>query len=141
VAPRRPRWFPWEPRRLLLAGALIATMVAVTTATAGLLEVRELSGRLDRSPRLELGPDVSAAEAGAPQNILVIGSDRRPASRLPSFSDTLMLVRLDPGRGGTALMSIPRDLEATIRIPGRAPYRRQLSAPFASGWGSRSITS
>ena len=130
---RGPRWFPWDPRRFLLAGALIAGMVAVATATAGLLEVREITDRLDRSPRLELGPDVSAAEAGAPQNILVIGSDRRPGNRLPSFSDTLLLVRLDPRRGGSAVMSIPRDLRTTIRAPGRAPYTGRITEAYAAG--------
>ena len=47
--------------------------------------------------------------AGKPQTILVLGSDRRfqdVKEKNPVRSDTLLLVRLDPARGVTAVMSI-----------------------------------
>ena len=51
---------------------------------------------------------------------MILGSDRRPKDNVEggsgARSDTIMLVRLDPGKGATALMSLPRDLK--VQIPG-----------------------
>jgi polyisoprenyl-teichoic acid--peptidoglycan teichoic acid transferase len=71
--------------------------------------------------------------AGEPAIALVIGYDRRAneAADAPSRSDTLMLVRADPGRKSVSLLSLPRDLRAEIRCPGQAPYRDKINAAFS----------
>ncbi len=54
---------------------------------------------------------------GKPQTILLLGSDQRyrdTRNGTPGRSDTIMLVRLDPDRHATAVMSIPRDLKVDI---------------------------
>jgi LCP family protein required for cell wall assembly len=51
--------------------------------------------------------------------MLLIGSDRRKGdkSAYGARSDTMMLVRLDPSKNVTTVLSIPRDLQ--VSIPGR----------------------
>ena len=48
---------------------------------------------------------------------MVLGSDRRFAEgkKAASRSDTVLLVRMDPDKGATSVMSLPRDLKVTIR--------------------------
>jgi anionic cell wall polymer biosynthesis LytR-Cps2A-Psr (LCP) family protein len=56
-------------------------------------------------------------DAGKPQTLLILGSDKRYIDEVqgnPARSDTIILLRLDPGRGATAVMSIPRDLKVEI---------------------------
>ena len=70
-------------------------------------------------------------EPGKAQTILMIGDDRRKSEVVdakgkalkdppPTRSDTMILVRLDPSKGATALMSLPRDLVVDIPGHGRA---------------------
>src|SRR5256885_17158564 len=62
---------------------------------------------------------VDYVPTGKPQTILLLGSDRRFVdikAKNPVRSDTIMLLRLDPSKGATAVMSIPRDLK--VDIPG-----------------------
>ena len=133
---RRSRfpWFPWQPRQLAPAGGTIVGLVAIATATAGLLEVRALTRELNRSPALRPGPQITAAQAGKPQTILLLGSDRRFASgEEGAFSDTIILVRLDPSRGATAVMSIPRDLKARIEVAPGDVRLAKITEAFALG--------
>lgn len=57
---------------------------------------------------------------GGAQTILLLGSDSRKADRkygYPARSDTMMLVRLNPNKDVTTVLSFPRDLK--VQIPGR----------------------
>lgn len=63
--------------------------------------------------------------AGAPVNILLLGSDRRPGEQGPSRTDTVIVARVDPERKRVALLSLPRDL--IVEIPGYG-YSRINSA-------------
>ena len=119
--PPRLAWGMWK--RFALAGVLIVVMGATTTATAGLLEVRDLDEALSQGgskPALEV-PELTPAESG-PQTLLLMGSDVRKVDRergLKGNSDTMILVRLDPRQKATALLAIPRDLK--IDLPGINP--------------------
>jgi LCP family protein required for cell wall assembly len=53
---------------------------------------------------------------GQPVNVLLIGSDTRPAIGDKGRSDTLILVRMDSKRGFISMLSFPRDLY--VQIPG-----------------------
>jgi LCP family protein required for cell wall assembly len=86
-----------------------------------------ISGLLHPSRRVG-GPAGSTSAAGAPINILVVGSDTRafvqagsadaqafgPAGSSAGASDTIMLVHLDPTARTASLLSIPRDLWVPI---------------------------
>jgi LCP family protein required for cell wall assembly len=124
-------------KRFALAGVIITLLAAATVASAVLLEVNEAFKIFHRNTT-PLDPGVKGVladvEPGKPQTILVIGDDRRKAEALqkhppPTRSDTMLLVRLDPSKGATALMSLPRDL--LVNIPGHG--KQKLNAAFAYG--------
>jgi LCP family protein required for cell wall assembly len=54
--------------------------------------------------------------AGTPVTILLLGSDGRPGEEGPTRTDTVIVVRIDPGMRRAAMLSIPRDL--IVEIPG-----------------------
>ena len=71
-------------------------------------------------------------DPGEPQTLLLLGSDQRYIDKVqknPTRSDTMILVRLDPSKGATAVMSIPRDLK--VEIPGKGTDR--VNAAYALG--------
>jgi LCP family protein required for cell wall assembly len=71
---------------------------------------------------------------GQPANALVIGYDKRAdeADGTPSRSDTVMLVRADPGAKTISLLSFPRDLNVEIRCPDQGSYVAKLNAAYAA---------
>ena len=71
---------------------------------------------------------------GQPANALVIGYDRRAdeSSDTPSRSDTVMLVRADPGAKTISLLSFPRDLSVEIRCPDQGAFVAKLNAAYAT---------
>jgi LCP family protein required for cell wall assembly len=111
-----------EPReRSLLwkftaGAALMVLLTAAATATAGLLAIKDVAQRI---PKIAQDVPVAPTKPGKPQTILLLGSDRRYVDRNQkeaARSDTIMLLRLDPGQEATTMLSIPRDLKA--QIPG-----------------------
>jgi polyisoprenyl-teichoic acid--peptidoglycan teichoic acid transferase len=109
-------------KRFAAAAAVIIAFSAAATATAGLLQVDELGQaiRFKGSTIKGVDQEITRAEAGDPRTILLLGSDARWLDKqtgAPARSDTMMLVRLDPDKEATALLSIPRDLK--VEIPGR----------------------
>src|SRR4051794_35716720 len=122
-------------RRFALGAIVIAMLSGATVASAVLLEVGSVTSII-RANSVPLAPDVGKlledVAPGKPQTILVIGDDRRKIDvqqHNPTRSDTMILVRLDPKRGATAVMSLPRDL--LVDIPGHG--RDKLNAAFADG--------
>src|SRR5204863_328789 len=86
--------------------------------------------------RLNLRSELTAAEAGAPQPFLVIGSDARVADRrkrIRGNSDTMILVRLDPAKRASALLSIPRALKVTIDLPNGAVKTAKINNAYFEG--------
>ncbi len=67
-----------------------------------------------KAAEARLDPPTSAATA------LVIGYDHRAGDgSSPSRSDTMMLIRADPGTKTISLLSFPRDLDVPIYCPGK----------------------
>jgi LCP family protein required for cell wall assembly len=138
---------PRPGRGLLFRAAIGAFLIfvcsAATVASAGLLEVDQLIKivKSESAPIPGIESALDDVPAGKPQTILVLGSDRRFVDikeKNPVRSDTLLLVRLDPSRGVTAVMSIPRDLKVDI------PTRRglvtdKINAAYALGGPSLSV--
>jgi len=120
-------------RRLLVGALLIVFASATATAAAGFREVDRVVTAFRDGELLDLGRSLAEAEAGRPQTIMLIGSDERPRGS-PNFeararSDTILLVRLDPARGATAILSLPRDLKVTV--PGLGT--RKLNNAYEEG--------
>lgn len=125
--------------RGVVGGLIIAALTSAAVATAALLQVGDLVARL-RSGGANLSSEgITKAEAGAPQTILVLGSDRRFSDLkknnsylrrdAPARSDTIMLLRLDPAQAATSILSLPRDLK--VKIPGFGTDK--LNASYSYG--------
>jgi polyisoprenyl-teichoic acid--peptidoglycan teichoic acid transferase len=105
-------------KRFLIGSAIVVALTTIAVSAAILLEVAHLSEVITKHGHTipSLGGDVTQADAGSPQTIMILGSDHRKqdlAGDRP-HSDTIMLMRLDPDHPATTLMSIPRDLKVTI---------------------------
>jgi LCP family protein required for cell wall assembly len=115
-APPKPKRF-WL--RFTLASVLIIAVSAAATSTSILLYIDSIAHALSHNNVYanKLKKYISQVHGGAPENILILGSDKRAGPQEDSGrSDTTMLLRLDPDRNAIAVMSIPRDLKT--EIPG-----------------------
>ncbi len=116
---------------------LIVVASAAGSAAFAFNELDKIVAALGSGPKLELGEELALAESGQPQTIMLLGSDERaeavknanPGAYGEPRSDTVILVRLDPEKGATALMSLPRDLK--VEIPGHGTDR--LNAAYEIG--------
>ncbi|MCW3011167.1 MAG: LytR family transcriptional regulator [Solirubrobacterales bacterium] len=123
-------------KRFLLAALVIVMATSTAVATAALLEVKDSADIFERfsTPIAGITEEnvLDDVDAGGPQTIIVLGSDRRfvdIAAKTPTRSDTIILLRLDPDRGATAVMSLPRDLR--VDVPGYG--RRKINEAYALG--------
>jgi LCP family protein required for cell wall assembly len=129
------RW----PRRVL-----IATNLLVLVLLLGAVSVYGyVNWRLGQIHKIVIPSIAASAPAGAPMNILVVGSDSRAgdigsdAAQFGSAtdvagqrSDTIMLVHIEPASTSATLMSIPRDL--WVPIPGKN-YSQRINTTFDTG--------
>ena len=132
---------PELPPRLGLAmakrfviGAVVIVLLTTTAVASGvLLEVdKSIEVFQENSiPIPNIENELDKVDPGSPQTILVLGSDRRftDAKSDPVRSDTIIVVRLDPDKKSTAIMSIPRDLK--VEIPGHGEDK--INAAYAIG--------
>jgi LCP family protein required for cell wall assembly len=104
------------------AGAYLYLHESVAAVAPKSVEVKAAAKRLD------------VPLPGQPATALVIGYDHRAneAKGTPSRSDTLMLVRADPGGKTVSLLSFPRDLRVDIYCPGQATYRDKINAAYSN---------
>ena len=123
-------------RRLALGALLVVLSSASATAVAGFHEVDRIVNALEEGGEpLDLGDGLAVADAGKPQTVMIIGSDKRAKTAqdaklgLEVNADTVILVRLDPSRRAIALMSLPRDLK--VQVPGHGTDK--LNAAYALG--------
>ena len=115
--------------RFLMASMMIIVSMAAATSAYGLIFLSDFAEGLEGIPRVQrLLEDV---EGGAPQTILIIGSDLQPvgsSKKHTGLSDTTMLLRLDPDRNAIALFSLPRDLKVDIPGYGTAKLNEAYTA-------------
>lgn len=114
-----------KPRRYWLrfglAALLIVSVSAAATSIAILNYFDSVAKALSDNGAFNDKVDrfLSKVDGGEPQNILILGSDKRAGAEFvedPGRSDTTILLRLDPDKGAIAVLSIPRDLK--VEIPG-----------------------
>jgi polyisoprenyl-teichoic acid--peptidoglycan teichoic acid transferase len=123
--------------KMLIGCLMVVTAVAATVATGTLLEVKAFTDALKQSPQLQLGNELASANAGGPQTLLLIGSDKRAKGAIdgggPPHSDTMLLVRLDPNQPDTTLLSVPRDLKVRIHPDHGASSTQKINAAYSIG--------
>src|SRR5215213_10976112 len=96
-------------KRFALAAVVLVLLSTATTASALLLEIDSDVNTFEtaRGEKLEVN-GLDDVNAGKAKTIMVLGSDRRfNEKQKGSRSDTVMLVRLDPEKGATSVMSLP----------------------------------
>jgi LCP family protein required for cell wall assembly len=124
-------------KRFALGALVIVLCTAGAVATYGLLLVKDAADIFVRNshPIPGIVDALDGVAPGRPQTILVLGSDRRFVDiqqKNPTRSDTMLLIRLDPDKGATAVMSIPRDLKVDIKTP-RGIVTDKINAAYALG--------
>ena len=130
LRPPRPAWGIYK--RAALASVLIIISGAAAVSTAALLKVKDITDTIKQfQGHVHFDRNViTKAEAGQPQTILLVGTDRRYGqAKSAARSDTLMLLHLDPSQQATGVLSIPRDLLVTI--PGYGLSK--INAAYADG--------
>jgi LCP family protein required for cell wall assembly len=105
-------------RRIMVGTLVVASSLAIALAGGAYLDANQVVASLRaHTPGLVKAShelDVPVAHKAA--IALVIGYDHRAGveSSRPSLSDTLMLIRADPGTNTISLLSFPRDLDVPI---------------------------
>ncbi len=129
-------------KRFAIAGVLIvllcgAATAAVTVSTANRIadEVFPKLNQIHTPKGL-----ISSIYTGGPKTFLILGSDKRYGStniderEAGPHSDTILLVRFDPEQEQTSVLSVPRDLLVTIKMPdGEALYPQKINAAYTLG--------
>ena len=125
----RPRSRGGLAFRFFLLAVLVTGSVAATAAVAGLLQVQNLVNDISFNKAIQSNA-IKVPAAGAPQTILLIGSDHRAGEPFKlANTDTMLLVRLDASSSTINVMSLPRDLE--VDIPGYGTNK--LNAAYSEG--------
>jgi polyisoprenyl-teichoic acid--peptidoglycan teichoic acid transferase len=113
IIPDSRRGMLW---RFALGALIVIAFTATTTAVAGLLQFKQIATDIGISPSIK-NAQVTVADPGHPQTLLLIGSDHRIGEPFnAAHTDTMMLVRIDPDSSTINVLSIPRDLK--VDIPG-----------------------
>lgn len=94
------------------------------TSTAPAANEPEFTPTTEPTPQADgtVAPDGPTAtpfpewNGNVPVNILLLGVDSRPDDEDPPRSDTIIIVRVDPGEQRVDMFSVPRDL--LVEIPG-----------------------
>jgi LCP family protein required for cell wall assembly len=125
-------------KRFVLGAVLIVLASASATAVAAWHEVDKVVAAFKSTKHIAgIKSVITEANAGAPQTILLMGSDKRSKQSSDyrrgligkPLSDTMILMRLDPHKQATALLSLPRDLK--VQIPGYGTDK--LNAAYSLG--------
>jgi polyisoprenyl-teichoic acid--peptidoglycan teichoic acid transferase len=115
--------------RFLVLTIVVIGAVAATTAVAGLLQVQNLANDFGIHTAIK-SKAIKVPAAGAPQTILLIGSDHRAGTSFKTANtDTMLLLRLNGSSSTINVMSLPRDLE--VNIPGHGTDK--LNAAYSEG--------
>jgi polyisoprenyl-teichoic acid--peptidoglycan teichoic acid transferase len=125
--PERPPRVAFGVYKRVILGAILLILATATAGSAAVLltteKIVDILKKGEGGHSLKFHPRVlTAADAGKPQTLLVLGSDKRfhdprgPKKYSNARSDTIMLVHLDPHAAATTVLSIPRDLQ--VNIPG-----------------------
>ena len=136
--PKPGRMSPRRRRNLLRTLAIVLVLVVALAGAGALYGYRYADRLVGKGKRPVAG--LTPAGAGKAMNILLVGSDsrdglsRRQLGRIQTVevpgrrTDTIMILHLSPDRPKPVMVSLPRDLRATVN--GRT---NKINAAFAFG--------
>jgi LCP family protein required for cell wall assembly len=135
--PRRRRlWLGWTRRRWTLVVILGAIFLFVIWGVAGYLSVSsgvsDANKRLPKSVRPALTPDKGLLLSN-PTTILLLGTDHATGKggagrSADQHSDSITLLRTDPGHNRLYYLSVPRDLQT--EVPGYGQQKINAAMQF-----------
>jgi LCP family protein required for cell wall assembly len=129
--PRRGiRAWPWK--RIIAIGVPVVFLLFAGWLYLGYRsfsnEIANANKRLNRATLRTLKPAGNILTS--PQISLIMGSDSRGSNAISGArSDSILLVRTDPGKHLVSMLSVPRDLD--VPIPGHSTNK--INASFAYG--------
>jgi len=126
--PKKKRYW-W---RFSLATFIIVAVTAAATSSAVLLYINSIAEAIGTKENKHLTAEVEEVvqkvHGGAPETILILGSDKRPEFEEEfGRSDTTILLRLDAGKNLISVMSIPRDLKVELPFFGPEKFNGAYS--------------
>ena len=132
AAPPRPKRSHWLRNLVLLAVAYVALAVGTTVQPLPIpfTSVHASVPFPGGAPMLFGLPD-------RPFTVLVIGLDRRPTETGPSRTDTVLLVRIDPGAHKASFLSIPRDSLMEVPLDDGTYTRDRINTAYVFDWSSK----
>ncbi len=118
--------------RFAVGAVIVIAFTATTTAVAGLLQFKQLTGYIGLTRSIPHA-NVVIPNPGNPQTIMIIGSDHRAGEPFSAaHTDTMMLMRLDPNSSTINVLSVPRDLK--VQIPEGGTFATdKLNATYSVG--------
>ena len=140
---RKPRRRRTWPQRLLLTFNVLVALVCFAAAGGLLYVFRQTTNvaRFNLSTTLN-----QTTRKGEPENFLLVGIDSAAGINpndpinigrgATNNTDTIMILRVDPGSDKAQLLSLPRDL--WVRIAG-TDYHEKINAALATGGPQRLI--
>ena len=131
TAPREPWWRRLTWKRVLLGIAGFVVFWTLLSLILFFISAHIQSQNVSDATRASL--DKSGNLLTSPNNILLLGSDKRPGEKDRGRADTIMLMRY--GGGKAARLSIPRD--TLVDIPNHGPSK--INAAYAIGGPSLMI--
>jgi LCP family protein required for cell wall assembly len=81
---------------------------------------------------IKAGPILKVPDPDKPAIALVLGYDRRAGETDRGRSDSMMLIRADPGTDTVSLLSLPRDLQVDVRCPGQNYGLNKINAAYST---------
>src|SRR5574339_575317 len=145
--PRPPQARPSRPKLrsqlLFVVGILVLTMGAFYTALVVATQIDRiffpgneihLGGPIASFPGIDKGNQ--ALEIGGGRiNILVMGMDRRPSEgNLPTRTDTMFVMSIDPATKTARGLAMPRDLWVDIPTKsGNSSFKGRINTAFEIG--------
>ena len=122
--PREPWWRRITWKRVLVGVLAFSVFWLALSLVLFMISAGQQADKVSDGTKAAL--DDSGSLLTSPNNILVLGSDRRPGEER-GRADTIMLMRY--GGGKAARLSIPRD--TLVNIPGVGPSK--INAAYAIG--------
>jgi LCP family protein required for cell wall assembly len=132
-------------RRYLLGCVTIIVCTAAAVAVLVIGAVSTIASDIALGGKPIKSTQLTAAQAGAAQTIMVIGDDHIGATTTYAtggyetvngvhllHADTFMLVRMDPAQGQTSILSIPRDLLVSFSWQGQH-YEGKFNSTYSVG--------
>ena len=140
--PPKSRWR--RTGRVLGWVALVLLMVGVGFAGGVYLWLHESVAAIELTGKAaqRVRPYLVKPPPNAPTISLVLGYDHRAGQgSAPSRSDTMMLLRADPGTKTVAMLSLPRDLLVDVHCPGHSPseFSAKINAAYSCGGPAASL--